>query len=165
MKIWRIVVMLAFLSGICNTLSAQEHGSWSDLNRLQAGQKIQVIETNMKRHDGKFVAVTDELLSFKEGGTDVSIKRTDVVRVSKSSGGKRGEHAVFGFLVGAAAGAGIGALSGSNHGFLGGSSRGLTALGGIIIGGPSGAIVGAVLPAHATVYRASPERTAQTAKP
>ena len=163
MKVGRILVMLAFLAGISNTLPAQERGTWSDLNNLKAGQKIQVVETNMKRHDGKFVAATDELLSFKEGGIDVSIKRADVARVSTSSGGKRGEHALLGTLVGAGAGAGIGALSGSSHGFLGGSSRGIAALVGIVIGAPSGAAVGAALPAHNTIYRASPERTAQTA--
>ena len=162
MKIGRILVLLAFLSGISNTLPAQEGGTWSDLNRLRAGQKIQVVETNMKRHDGRFVAATDELLSFKEGGSDVSIKRNDVARVSTSSGGKRAKHALAGLLIGGCAGAGIGALSGSNHGFLGGSSRGLTAAVGTVIGLPSGAAVGAALPAHNTIYRASPERTAQT---
>lgn len=164
MKIWRILVMLAFLSGVSNRLPAQVHGSWSDLNGLQAGQKIQVIETSMKRHDGKFVAVTDELLSLNEGGTDVSIKRTDVARVSASSGGTRGKHALIGTLIGAGAGAGIGALSGSSNGFLGGSSRGIAALVGIVIGAPSGAAVGVALPAHRTVYRSSPERTSQTAQ-
>ena len=118
----------------------------------------------MKRHDGKFVAATDELLSFKEQASDVSIKRNDVARVSTSSAAKRGEHAVIGLLVGAGVGAAIGALSGSDHGFLGGSSRGITALAGIVIGAPSGAIVGAVVPAHSTVYRASSESSPQAAQ-
>ena len=164
MKIWRILVMLAFVSGICSTLAAQQHGSWSDLNQVEAGRHIVVIETNMKRHDGKFIAATDELLSFKEGGTDVSVKRNDIARVSVSSGKKRGEHAVIGLLIGAAAGAAIGAASGSSTGFLGGSSRGIAALVGIVIGAPSGAAVGAVLPAHNTVYRSSPEKASQTAQ-
>ena len=109
-----------------------------------------------KQHLGKFVAVTDESLTLKENGSDVSVKRDAVVRVSTSSGPKRGEHALIGLVLGAAIGAGIGAASGSNTGFLGGSSRGITALVGIVIGAPSGAIVGAVLPAHTTLYRATP---------
>lgn len=164
MKVLHIPLILISLFAISKTLPAQQQGSWSDLNHLRAEQRIVVIETNMKRHDGKFVAATDELLSFKERGADVSIKRSDVARVSTSSGGKRGEHVVIGLLVGAGAGAGIGALSGSSHGFLGGSSRGLTALAGIVIGAPSGAIVGAVVPAHATIYRASHEPSRQAAK-
>jgi len=59
-------------------------------------------------------------------------------------------------VLGGAIGAGIGAASGSNTGFLGRSSRGITALVGIVIGAPSGAIVGAALPAHTTLYRATP---------
>jgi len=164
MKVQRVLAVITFSFGISQTFVAQQHGSWSDLNGLHAGEHIQVIETNMKRHDGKFVAVTDELLSLRETGTDISIRRNDVARVSTSSGGNRGKHAVIGLLIGAGAGAAIGAASGSSNGFLGGSSRGLTALAGIVIGAPSGAIVGAVLPAHATIYRASPENTQQSAQ-
>jgi hypothetical protein len=113
-----------------------------------------VIESTMRRHAGSFVTVTGELLTLKENGSDVSLKREDVARVSTSSGPKRVEHALIGLVVGGAIGAGIGASSGSSNGFLGGSSRGIAALVGIVIGAPSGALVGAVLPAHATVYRA-----------
>jgi hypothetical protein len=160
MKFRRVLPILIFFLGISDALPAQQSGSWSDLNRLKSGQSIQVVETNMKRHDGNFVAATDELLSLTEEGANVSMKRSDVARVSISSGAKRGKHAVIGLLIGGGAGAGIGALSGSSHGFLGGSSRGLTALAGVIIGAPSGAIVGAVLPAHTTVYRAEQPRQA-----
>lgn len=164
MHVPRVLAVLLFFSGVSQTLSAQQLGSWSDLNRLNAGEHIQIIETNLKQHNGKFVAVTDELLSLNEAGSDVSIKRSDVARVSTSSGGKRGKHVLIGLLIGAGAGAAIGAASGSSHGFLGGSSRGITALVGLVIGAPSGAIVGAVLPAHNTVYRVAPEKS-QTTSP
>jgi hypothetical protein len=148
-------MILVLLLGIPATVGAQEQqGSWSNLTGLKAGQGIEVIEFNMKHHSGKFLATDDDSLTFKENGADVSVKRGDVARVSRSSGGKRGERAVVGLIVGAAIGAGIGAASGSDHGFLGGSSRGINALAGIVIGGPSGAVVGAVLPAHTTIYRA-----------
>jgi len=150
----RPVLILVFLLGLAAELSAQtQHGSWSNLNRLKAGQGIEVIESSMKRHAGEFVAVTDELLTLKEKGANVSVKREDVVRVSTSSGSKRGQHALIGLVVGGGIGAAIGAASGSSTGFL--SSRGIGALVGIVIGAPSGAAVGAALPAHATVYRAT----------
>ena len=155
----RPILILVFFLGLPAALGAQtQQGSWSNLNRLKAGQGIEVIESSMKRHAGKFVTVTDELLTLKENGSDVSVKREDVARVSTSSGHKRGEHALIGLVVGGLAGAGIGAASGSgsNTGFLGGSSRGIGALVGVVIGAPSGALVGAVLPAHTTVYRAAP---------
>ncbi len=145
----RPVLILVLFLGIPAALGAQtQQGSWSNLNRLKAGQGIEVIESSMKRHAGKFVTVTDELLTLKENGSDVSVKREDVARVSTSSGHKRGEHALIGLVVGGLAGAGIGAASGS--------LRGIAALVGVVIGAPSGAVVGAVLPAHTTVYRAAP---------
>jgi hypothetical protein len=151
------ILMLVLFLGLPAALGAQtQQGSWSNLDRLKAGQGIEVIESTMKSHAGNFVSVTSELLTLKENGSDVSVKREDVARISTSSGPKRGEHALIGLVVGGAIGAGIGAASGSSTGFLGGSSRGIAALVGIVIGAPSGALVGAVLPAHATVYRASP---------
>jgi hypothetical protein len=150
--------LLFLFLGIPGALCAQtQHGSWSSLNNLKAGQGIEVIETSMRQHAGRFVAVTDELLTLKEKGSDVSLKREDVARVSTSSGAKRGEHALIGLVVGGAIGAGIGAAAGGpSSGFLGGSSRGIGALVGVVIGAPSGAVVGAVVPAHTTIYRAAP---------
>jgi hypothetical protein len=149
------LAILVLLLGIPATLGAQEQqGSWSNLTRLKAGQGIEVIEFNMKHHSGKFIATGDDSVTLKENGSDVSLKRGDIARVSISSGSKRAEHAVLGLVVGAAIGAGIGAASGSAHGFLGGSSRGINAAVGVVIGAPSGAAVGAVLPAHVTIYRA-----------
>lgn len=153
----RALVFLLLLIGIPGALIAQtKHKTWSNLNGLRAGQGIEVIESNMKRHAGEFVGVTDDVLTLRENGSDLSLKCQDVARVSTSSVAKRGEHALIGLVVGAAIGAGIGAASGSKTGFLGGSSRGITALVGLVIGAPSGAVVGAVLPAHTTIYRAAP---------
>jgi len=145
------LILLPFL-GFAGALGAQtQQDSWSNLSRLKAGQGIQVIESGLKSHAGKFVTVTDELLTLKENGSDISIRREDVVRVSTSSGPRRGEHALLGLVAGGSIGAGIGAAYGSAH-----DVRGILALVGLVIGAPSGAIVGAVVPAHTTVYRATP---------
>jgi hypothetical protein len=149
-----VIAVLIILLGIAAPLRADnEKGSWSDLNGLRAGQGIEVIDITMKRYAGEFVSVTDEVLTMREKGNDVPLKRDKVVRVSTSSGPKRGAHTAIGLVAGAAIGAGIGAAAGSSHGFLGGSSRGIAALVGLAIGGVSGTTVGALLPAHTTVYR------------
>lgn len=148
------LVLLLSLSG--SLLAQTQKSSWSNLNSLKTGQRIEVVESGAKHHSGGFASVTDELLTLQEHGSDVSIRRADVLRVSTSSGPKRGEHALIGLVIGGGVGAGIGAASGSNTGFLGGSSRGIGALVGVAIGAVSGAVVGAVLPAHTTVYRISP---------
>ncbi len=79
----RAVVILVLFLGLAGALGGQtQQGSWSNLNRLKAGQGVEVIEFSLKRHAGKFVTVTDELVTIKENGSNVSVKREDVVRVS-----------------------------------------------------------------------------------
>lgn len=159
------LILVMFLCLPAMLWAQKQQASWSDLRGLRAGQGIEVIESSMKHHSGEFIDVTDEVLTFQEGGSDLSIKREDVVRVSTSSAPRRGEHAVIGLVVGGGIGAAIGALAGSSHGFLGGSDRGIAALVGIVIGAPSGALVGAVIPANTTIYRAAPGASHQTASP
>ena len=152
-----LACLLLFFSIPAALVAQTQTGSWSSLSGLKAGQGIEVIESSMKSHNGEFVAVTDELLTLKEHGSDLSLKRVDVIRISTSSGPKRVAHAVIGLVIGGAIGAGIGAAAGGpSNRFLGGSSRGIGALVGLAIGVPSGAAVGAVLPAHTTIYRAAP---------
>jgi hypothetical protein len=153
----RSCLVLVLFLGLPAALWAQrQQGSWSDLRGLKVGQGIEVIESSMKRHGGEFISVSDEVLTLQERGSDVSIKREDVVRVSTASGARRGEHAVIGLVVGAAVGVGIGAAAGSGSKGWVGLSEGVGALVGIAIGATSGAIVGAVIPAHTTIYRAAP---------
>ncbi len=150
------LLILFLFVGIPALLVAQkQEESWSNLTNVKAGRGIEVIDFKMKRYVGEFIATTDETLTLKENGSNVSIPRKDVARVSTGSGPKRGEHAVIGLVVGGLAGAAIGAASGSSTGFLGGSSRGIAALVGIAIGAPVGAVVGAVVPAHTTLYRSA----------
>jgi hypothetical protein len=71
----RPVLILVLFLGLRAVLGAQtQQGSWTNLSRLRVGQGIEVIESSMKRHAGKFVTV------------DVSVRREDVARVSTSSG-------------------------------------------------------------------------------
>ena len=153
----RRCLVLVFVLGLPATLCAQkQQGSWSDLRGLRVGQGIVVIESSMKRHDGEFISVADDVLTLQEKGSDVSVKREVVVRVSTASGARRGEHAVIGLVVGGLAGAGIGAAAGSGSKDWIGVSEGVGALVGVAIGATGGAIVGAVIPAHTTIYRAAP---------
>ncbi|MGB7897089.1 MAG: hypothetical protein WCF89_06505, partial [Candidatus Sulfotelmatobacter sp.] len=92
----RTCLILVLFLGLPAALWAQkQQGSWSDLRGLKVGQGIVVIESTMKSHGGEFVSVTDEVLTLQEKGSDVSVKREDVVRVSTASGARRGEHAVI----------------------------------------------------------------------
>jgi hypothetical protein len=150
------LILVLFLELPAALWAQKQQGSWSDLRGLKVGQGIEVIESSMESHGGEFGSVSDEVLTLQEKGSDVSVKRENVVRVSTASGARRGEHAVIGLVVGAAVGAGIGAAAGSGSKDWVGLSEGVGALVGIAIGATSGAIVGAVIPAHVTIYRAAP---------
>ncbi|HXO35016.1 MAG TPA: hypothetical protein VN901_21990 [Candidatus Acidoferrales bacterium] len=136
------LILVLFLGLPAALLAQKQQSSWSDLRGLKVGQGIEVIESSMKHHGGEFVNVSDEVLILQEKGSDVSVKRENVVRVSTASGARRGEHAVIGLVAGAAVGAGIGAAAGSGSKDWGGLSEGVGALVGIAIGATSGAIVG-----------------------
>jgi hypothetical protein len=71
------------LLGIPLISSAQtRQDSWASLNSLRAGEKIEVIETNLTKHRGAFSTVSDEILQMREGGADVGIKKENVMRVT-----------------------------------------------------------------------------------
>jgi hypothetical protein len=149
------ILILIFVLGLPAALRAQTQNQWSDLKGLRVGQGIEVIESSMKNQGGTFVALSDEGITLREKNSDVSIKRENVVRVSTTSGARRGEHAVIGLVVGGVIGAGIGAASFERGAYIG-KWRGIGALVGVAIGAPSGAAVGLCIPAHATIYRATP---------
>jgi hypothetical protein len=152
----RSCLVFALFLGLSAVLCAQkQRGQWSELNGLRVGQGIEVIEASMKHHGGEFVSVTDEVITLQEKGSDISVRREDVARISTSSGARRGEHAVIGLLVGAGMGAGIGAAAGSRSKGWVGLSEGVGALVGIAIGGTGGVIAGTAVPAHTTIYRAA----------
>jgi len=150
-----LIFIFIFILGLPAALRAQTQNQWSDLKGLRVGQGIEVIESSMKNHGGTFVALSDEVITLREKNSDVSMKRENVVRVSTTSGARRGEHAVIGLVVGGVVGAGIGAASLEKGAYIG-KWRGVGALVGVAIGAPSGAAVGVCIPAHATIYRAAP---------
>ena len=129
--------------------------SWDNLSRLQAGQKVQVVQMDMKSLKGTFVGFSEEALSLRIKKDEVAVARADVLRVSLRGKGKRGKSALVG--------AGLGALMGA----IGGAGFGAAALEDAdfaLIVAPMGAGVGAALGAAApfagyeTVYRAKRKR-------
>src|SRR5215467_5166258 len=75
----RNLAIVAILLGMPVLSHAQTNrNSWDALNTLHVGQRIEVVETNLKKHKGTFSTVTDEVIQLREGGSDVGIKREDV---------------------------------------------------------------------------------------
>ena len=125
--------------------------SWENLNRLQAGQKVQVMQMDLKSMKGQFLGFTDEMISLRIKKDEVAVPREDVFRVSLRGKRKRGASA----LAGTALGFGLGAVAGAAFG--GGGEPGLAAFVFAIGGAGVGAGVGAAVPfirGYETIYRA-----------
>jgi len=150
----RNTLLLGCVVGICCASVAQNsQSSWTNLSGLHAGQKIQIVEMNSKKHTGIFESVSDSAISVKDTSTEMSLRRQDVRSVKLLGGGHRLRNTLIGLGVGAGAGAGISAAAWESHGFIGG--KGVGAAFGAAIGGFGGIIVGALLAAHDTIYHVS----------
>ncbi len=93
------------------SLPAQEPGehSWGNLQQLRVGQKIEVVETNLKKHKGTFLSFSDEAISLRVKKDDVGVPRVNVLRVGSLDRSKRKRN----ILLGVAIGAGLGMLAGT----------------------------------------------------
>jgi hypothetical protein len=154
-----LIVMLLGIQPLSRAQTAQN--SWAALNTLHAGQRIEIVETNLKGHKGTFSTVTDEALQLREGGGDVGIKRDDVMRVTILDKSHRFRNALIFGAVGAGVGAGIGAATHhhvyctapcglQNNTFF--SSSQAAAIG-AVFGLAGGAGIGSAIPSHPTIYR------------
>lgn len=150
----RNTLLLMWVLGIsCASIAQTGQSSWTNLSGLRAGQKIQIVETNSKKHTGVLENVSDSAISIKDATGEASVQRQDVRSVKLLSSGHRLRNTLIGAGVGAGAGAGIAAGIWESSGFFGGKGDGAAV--GAAIGGLGGLIVGALLPAHDTIYRVS----------
>jgi hypothetical protein len=144
-KTWFLICVL----GMTCTLWAQRGpASWQNLNTLQAGQRIQVIEGNKRKVSGTFLNVSEAAISVQDEAGSEAIQRQDVLTVKLMKNKHRLRNAFIGAGVGASVGAVIGGTA--NNGFI---SKGVVAavLGGVCA--VPGAVVGALVPDHSTVYK------------
>lgn len=128
---------------------------WENLNSLRAGEKIQVLDAAGKKHSGSFSSVTSAAIVLHGKSGDETIQRDTVLRVS--AGGHRKRNILIGAAVGAGALAAAGAAgtSGSCSSFcIGKVTRGDVTAAAAGLGAVAGAVIGAVLPTHKTIYRA-----------
>jgi hypothetical protein len=149
-KFWILACLLAMPS----VVSAQ----WENLNTLQAGQKIQVVE-NSKKDSGTFLSVSDKEISLQGKSGSQKIQRQDVRSVRLMENKHRLRNTLIGGAVGAGAGAGIGAAayqpcSPTNSFCVAPGGRGLPTAVGAVVGVAVGAAVGALWPSHETIYKA-----------
>lgn len=148
----------------CSLRAQDKKGNWQALYGLHSGEKIEVVETGMKKHVGTFSMVTEEAIQLREGSGDIGIRKENVVRVTALDKSHRFRNALIFGGVGAGTGAGIGAAasrcSSSNTSFnLCGLGRGVAVGIGAVAGLLGGAGIGAAIPSHPTIYRAEPAKS------
>src|SRR6266851_7564582 len=158
----RNAALVCFLILIPCSLRAQDkRADWKALYSLRSGEKMELVETGMKKHVGTFSTVTDEAIQMHEGSSDIGIPKENVARVTVLDKSHRGRNALILGAVGAGAGAGIGAVStrcsNSTDSFCG-LGRSIAVGLGAVVGLAGGAGIGAAIPSHPTIYRAEPAK-------
>ncbi len=147
------------------SLLAQEPGehSWENLQQLRVGQKIEVVDTNLKKLKGTFLSFSEEAISLRVKKQEVGIQRPNVLRVSLREKSKRLRNALIGMAIGAGAGVAVveicaQASSGLSP-CLGQDFRGIAYAILVPVGGAVGAGIGAAVPpGYQTIYRAKKRR-------
>lgn len=148
----------------CSLRAQDKKGDWQALYGLHSGEKIEVVETGMKKHVGTFSTVTEEAIQLREGSNDIGIPKEKVARVTALDKSHRVRNALILGAVGAGVGSGIGAgasrCSNSNTSFnFCGLGRGVAVGIGAVVGLLGGAGIGAAIPSHPTIYRAEPAKS------
>ena len=128
-----------------------DSGSWGNLSRLTAGERITVVENGGKSSRGSFVRFTDQAVELRSDGRASTIAKADVARVYRPSGG----HRLRNVLIGLAAGAGVALATDQTVGrYLRNESNPDNARALIwTLPIAAGGAAGAAFPAHETVYR------------
>jgi hypothetical protein len=142
------------------SLPAQEPGehSWGNLQQVRVGQKIEVVDTNLKKLKGTFLSFSDEAISLRIGKDEVGVQREDVFRVSLRGKSKRLRNALIGMAIGAGAGVAAAEISirASEPGFF--PKRAFWQVPYVVLvsaGIAAGAGIGAAFPpGYQTIYRA-----------
>jgi hypothetical protein len=103
----KMLILLMVTTLFSVSLQAQEkpERSWENLNRLQAGQKVKVLQMDMKFRKGRFLGFTDEMISLRIKKDEVAVPRDEVMRVSLRGKRSRVKSALAGMGLGAALGA------------------------------------------------------------
>jgi hypothetical protein len=86
-----------------------QNPAWNSLKQLTPGQQIRVALSDKKSYRGEFQAVTDDAIVLRANGTDQTLPRQSIQRVSSRRPSHRGRHALIGAAIGAGAGLGTGA--------------------------------------------------------
>jgi len=145
-----VLVVLATAVAVAQT----SEESWENLTQLRVGQKIQVVDIDLKSHNGTFLSFSEEAISLRVGKKEIALPRQNVLRVSNREKTKRWRNVLLGAAIMGAAGLGIGAAMDTKFTEKGEGNTMKKFL--TPIGLAAGAALGAAVPSYQTIYRAKP---------
>ena len=152
-----LIIAVCILGMPCISLAQADKSSWTNLNALPPGQKIQVVVMSNKKSTGTFLSATDAQITLQEKSGEQTFQKQDVRFVWLMKNKHRLRNSLIGAGVGAGIGAGIGAATGgpckmpsSCFFYL---TRGQQAAIFAVPGLAIGAAVGALWPTHEIIYR------------
>ena len=144
-------VTLGILLALLACVGAWAQGpadSWDNLKQLVAGQKIEVVEMNLKKLTGTFVGFSEQEISVQSADGRMSVPRAEVFRVGVVR--SRSRNIGIGAAIGLGAGVAIGVA-----GLKSGEEAAQYSLLAIPFALGVGAGVGAAMPpGYRTIYRA-----------
>jgi hypothetical protein len=82
---------------------ADDPGQWTNLRDLRRGQRIGVVQSDLKRVEGRFEAFTESGISVRVD-REIAVAKESVVRVYRRPRTARGIRALIGCAIGAVAG-------------------------------------------------------------
>lgn len=150
---WRKVAVPLFLlvAAVPGAALAQKpENNWENLSALRVGQKIVVVDMDLKTYRGTFVAYSEEAISLRADSGDRGIERAHVLRVSDREHSKRFRNTLLGAAIGAGAALAVGAIV--DESFSDETNIAKTIF--TPIGAGAGAAVGAAFASYKAIYRA-----------
>ncbi len=145
------VLVMLLLPLLASAQDARQ--SWDNLKRLQVGQKIEVVNMDLKSVKGTFVSYAEDGISLQTDKGALTIQRGTVMRVSLREHSKRARNALIGAAIGAGIGVGLGLAAANTGVHESGEEYDVMAVF-TPIGAGAGAGIGAAMPSYETIYRA-----------
>ena len=161
---YTVQVVSAVLLAAALAQAQDPQQSWNNLRILRVGERIQVVEQNLRSHAGAFLSFSEETITFQSGNVPVMVQRRDVFRVSAPRRSKRLRNTLVGLGIGAGFGFVLGMADCERATDMNckASDRAVVGAAVALAYGGIGAGVGALIPQRTTIYRAERHRTQTT---
>lgn len=132
----KALFLISILTIPCASTAQNKQASWQNLNAIQVGQEIQVIEMSSTKDSGTLLSVSDSAISLQTQAGERAVQRQDVRRVSIKTKARRERSTLIGLAIGTGSGVALGGAAAS-------------VCSGTLCGGHGGALIAALTGAGA----------------